>query len=106
MILHRRIHKFKAGDFNEGLQLACQLNQLASEKLGKRGMVYQPSMLGSGMSRRHVVVDTYHDSLGAMEEYYRSFMALAEVKTILTRWSDVEEESWSENFLIVVSSDH
>lgn len=100
MILHRRIHKLKVDRFEEGLSLARELNRIASAKLGKQGKVYHPSMLGSSLSRRHVVVDTYHDSLSTMEEYYRAFLDLPEVQSLLPRWNDVEEESWAENFVV------
>ena len=100
MILHRRIHKMTFDGFAEGLGLAVELNRLAGEKLGKRGLVYHPSMLGSSLSRRHIVVDTYHDNLAAMEEYYRAFLGLPEVQPLLPRWNEVEEDSWAENFVI------
>jgi hypothetical protein len=100
MILHRRIHKMKIDGFAEGLALALKFNRIASEKLGNHGKVYHPMMLGSRLSRRHVVVDTYHDSLRAMEEYYSAFRDLPEVQTLVSRWIDVVEESWAENFFV------
>jgi hypothetical protein len=101
MILHRRVHKMKIDGFAEGLALALEFNRIASEKLGNHGKVYHPSMLGSRLSRRHVVVDTYHDSLRAMEEYYSAFRDLPEVKKLAPRWFDVVEEGWAENFVVV-----
>lgn len=104
MILHRRTHKFRAEYLEEGIRLACELNRLAAEKMGKLGMVYHPAMLGSGLSRRHVIVDTYHESLTAMDAYYSAFLAMAEVKALLPRWAEVEEESWAENFVILADA--
>jgi hypothetical protein len=104
MILHRRIHKLRIDQLSDGLALAVELNRLAVEKLGKTGMVYHPGMIGSPLSRRHVVIDTYHDSLAAMEQYYLDFAALPEVRALLPRWMEAEEESWSENYVIVVDS--
>lgn len=101
MILHRRIHKFRKESFDEGVQLAKQLNDISTTKLGRGGTLYAPSMLGSALSRRHLVIDTVHENLAAMEQHFQSFLALDEVRPLLGRWNEVEEETWAENYRII-----
>jgi hypothetical protein len=101
MILHRRIHRVKNESFEEGIRVAQQLNAIAVARLGKCANLYQPSMLGSSLSRRHIVVDTLHESLAAMEQYFKNFLCLDEIQPLLARWKEIEEESWAENYLII-----
>src|SRR5215831_13409541 len=101
MILHRRIHRMKNERFEEGIRVAQQLNAIAVARLGKRANLYQPSMLGSALSRRHIIVDTLHESLAAMEQYFQSFLGLEELQPLLARWKEIEEEGWAENYLII-----
>jgi DNA-binding Lrp family transcriptional regulator len=101
MILHRRIHKLRKDRFDEGVKIALEFNELAARKLDKRGVVYQPAMAGAALSRNHIVIDTLHASLAEMEQYFRSFGQLPEVKPLLARWNEVEEESWAENYVII-----
>ncbi len=104
MILHRRIHKFRKEAFEEGVQIALKFNTIAASRLNKPAVVYQPAMAGSSLSRRHIVIDTRHESLAAMEKYYAEFGKLEEVQNLLARWNEVEEESWAENYLIIESA--
>jgi len=101
MILHRRIHRFKKDGVEEGVRLAQQLNAISATQLGRRGTVYIPAMLGSALSRQHVVVDTIHESLATMEQHFQKFLQLDEVRPLLSEWNDVEEESWAENYRIL-----
>jgi hypothetical protein len=101
MILHRRIHKFVNGKFDEGVALAQKLNRLARDKLGCKSRLYKSSILGGSLPRPRLVVDTEHESLAALESYFADFFALPEVKKLLPRWQELEEESWAENYTLL-----
>jgi hypothetical protein len=102
MILHRRIHKFVAGKFDEGVDLAQQLNRLGRDKLGAKSQVYVSSIWGGSQPRPRLFIDTQHMTLAAMEDYFAKFFDLPEVKELMPKWQAVEEESWAENYTLLV----
>lgn len=101
MILHRRIHKFVHGQFDTGVGLAKDLDRLARQHLASRSRLYVSSAWGGQQPRPRLIVDTEHDSLSAMEDYFERFKALPEVALLLPKWCAVEEETWAETYVLV-----
>lgn len=101
MILHRRIHKFASGKFDDGVALAQEFNRVARDRLGCGSKMYVASMWGGSLPRPRLVVDTEHESLAELEQYYARFFALAEVQALVPRWAAVVEDTWTENYVLV-----
>ncbi|MEW5957956.1 MAG: hypothetical protein AB1801_09550 [Chloroflexota bacterium] len=98
MILHRRIHKFVPGKFDEGVVLAKEFDRLGRAILGSQSKLYVSSMWGGAQPRPRLIVDTEHENLAAMEKYYQRFFELPAVQQLLPQWQAVEAESWAENY--------
>jgi hypothetical protein len=61
--------------------------------------MYVASMWGGSLPRPRLVVDTEHESLAELEQYYARFFALAEVQALVPRWAAVVEDTWTENYV-------
>jgi hypothetical protein len=103
MILHRRIHKFASGKFDEGVALGKEFDRIARERLGCQSRLYVTSLWGGRQPSPRLIVDTEHHSLAEMERYFARFYDLPEVQGLLPQWKALEEESWSENYTLLVN---
>lgn len=101
MILHRRIHKFVSGKFDEGIELAMEFRRVGQEKLGVTSRVYRTDLHGGPLPRGRLIIDNLFVNLAAIDDYYQAFFALPELAESLARWKALEEESWAENYVLL-----